>query len=137
MNEPALIQEVLDNSSLWFVVGLGNNPSRTAFSVASTIAAHGKKVIPIHPRAESVHGEQGFTSIAQAAAVHGAPDVVDMFVNSDRVGELTDQALAAGAKAVWFQLGVVDYDAAKRVEDLGRGMIMDRCPAIEWSRAPG
>ncbi|MFM8154713.1 MAG: CoA-binding protein [Actinomycetes bacterium] len=134
MNEPALIREVLDNSSLWFIVGLGNNPSRVAFGVSRTIAAHGKRVVPIHPRAESVHGEPGFTSIAEAAAVHGAPDVVDMFVNSDRVGALTDQALAVGAKAVWFQLGVIDYDAAKRVDDAGVTMIMDRCPAIEWSR---
>jgi uncharacterized protein len=134
MNEPALIREVLDNSSLWFIVGLGNNPSRAAFGVSRTIAAHGKRVVPIHPRAESVHGEPGFTSIAEAAAVHGPPDVVDMFVRSDRVGVLTDQALTVGAKAVWFQLGVIDYDAAKRVEGAGVTMIMDRCPAIEWSR---
>ena len=134
MNEPALIREVLDNSSLWFIVGLGNNPSRAAFGVSRTIAAHGKRVVPIHPRAESVHGEPGFTSIAEAAAVHGPPDVVDMFVRSDRVGVLTDQALTVGARAVWFQLGVIDFDAAKRVEDAGVTMIMDRCPAIEWSR---
>ncbi len=135
MNEPARIRGVLDDSSLWFVVGLGNNPSRTAYAVARTIVAHGKRVIPIHPRAESVHGEQGFASIAEAAAVHGAPDVVDMFVNSERVGALTDDALVVGAGAIWFQLGVVDYDAARRVEDAGVTMIMDRCPGIEWSRA--
>ena len=134
MNEPALIREVLDDSALWFVVGLGNNPSRTAFAVARTLASHGKRVIPIHPRAESVHGEVGYATITDAAEALGAPDVVDMFVNSDRVSALTDEAISAGAKAVWFQLGVVDYDAAKRVEDAGRTMIMDRCPAIEWSR---
>ena len=134
MNEPALIREVLDDSALWFVVGLGNNPSRTAFAVARTLAAHGKRVIPIHPRAESVHGEVGYATITDAAEALGAPDVVDMFVNSDRVSALTDEAISVGAKAVWFQLGVVDYDAAKRVEDAGRTMIMDRCPAIEWSR---
>lgn len=133
MNEPALIREVLDDSALWFVVGLGNNPSRTAFAVARTLASHGKRVIPIHPRAESVHGEVGYATITDAAEALGAPDVVDMFVNSDRVSALTDEAISAGAKAVWFQLGVVDYDAAKRVEDAGRTMIMDRCPAIEWS----
>jgi uncharacterized protein len=137
MNEPALIRSVLDDSSLWFVVGLGNNPSRTAFGVAGVIQAHGKRVIPIHPRAETVHGVQGYATIAEAAAVHGAPDVVDMFVNSDRVGDLTDEALAVGAGAVWFQLGVVDYDAAQRVTDAGVTMIMDRCPAIEWASGRG
>lgn len=134
MNEPALIREVLENSSLWFVVGLGNNPDRVAYRVAQVIASHGKRVIPIYPRAEVVHGEQGFASIAEAAAAHGAPDVVDMFVNSRRVGALADEAVAAGAGAVWFQLDVIDYDAAQRVEDAGVTMIMDRCPAIEWSR---
>ena len=134
MNEPGRIREVLDDSSLWFVVGLGDNPERVAYGVAKVIQSHGKRVIPIYPRAEVVHGEQGFATIAEAAAVHGAPDVVDMFVNSSRAGEFADQAVAAGAKAVWFQLDVIDYDAAQRVEDAGVTMIMDRCPAIEWSR---
>ena len=134
MNEPDRIREVLDDSSLWFVVGLGNNPERVAYGVAKVIQSHGKRVIPIYQRAEVVHGEQGFATIAEAVEVHGAPDVVDMFVNSERVGEFADQAVAAGARAVWFQLDVVDYDAAKRVEDAGVTMIMDRCPAIEWSR---
>jgi predicted CoA-binding protein len=134
MNEPALIREVLDDSNLWFVVGLGNNPSRSAYAVARTLAAHGKRVIPIHPRGESVHGEQGYATITEAAVALGSPDVVDMFVNSNRVSALTDEAIAVGAKCVWFQLGVIDYDAAARVEDAGLNMIMDRCPAIEWSR---
>jgi predicted CoA-binding protein len=134
MNEPDRIREVLDDSSLWFVVGLGDNPERVAYGVAKVIQSHGKRVIPIYPRAEVVHGEQGFATIAEAAAVHGAPDVVDMFVNSSRAGEFADQAVTAGAKAVWFQLDVIDYDAAQRVEDAGVTMIMDRCPAIEWSR---
>jgi len=134
MNEPPLIREVLDDSNLWFVVGLGNNPSRTAYAVARTLAAHGKRVIPIHPRGESVRGEQGYATITEAAAALGSPDVVDMFVNSNRVSALTDEAITVGAKCVWFQLGVIDYDAAARVEDAGLTMIMDRCPAIEWSR---
>ncbi len=134
MNEPARIREVLDDSGLWFIVGLGDNPSRTAYAVARTIQAHGKRVIPIHPRAESVHGERGYSTITEAAKALGKPDVVDMFVNSDRVSALTDEAIAVGASAVWFQLDVIDYDAAQRVEDAGLTMIMDRCPAIEWSR---
>jgi predicted CoA-binding protein len=64
----------------------------------------------------------------------GAPDVVDVFVRSDRAGQFADEAIAAGAKTVWFQLGVIDDDAAKRVEEAGLSMIMDRCPAIELRR---
>ena len=134
MNEPESIHEVLETSRVWFIVGLGNNPERAAYRVAQEIQSHGKRIVPIYPRAEIVHGEQGYATIAEAVEAVGAPDVVDMFVNSARAGEFADQAVAAGTKAVWFQLDVIDYDAAKRVEEAGVTMIMDRCPAIEWAR---
>ena len=128
------ITRVLDDTSLWFVVGLGNNPDRVAFEVAAALQGRGKRIVPIYPRAEVVHGEQGYATIAEAAAVVGVPDVVDVFVRSDRAGEFADEAIAAGAGAVWFQLGVVDEAAAQRVIDAGVTMIMDTCPLIEWRR---
>jgi hypothetical protein len=135
--EAADITRVLDRTSLWFVVGLGNNPDRVAFEVAAALQARGKRIIPIYPRAETVHGEQGYATIAEAVAAVGVPDVVDVFVRSDRAGEFADQAIAAGAGAVWFQLGVVDESAAQRVVDSGTTMIMDTCPLIEWRRRGG
>ena len=128
------IRDLLEDSRLWFIVGLGDNPDRPAYRVARFLQSIGKQIVPIHPRAQEVHGEPGFTSIAEAAKVHGAPDVVDVFVRFDRAGEFADQAIEAGAKAVWFQLEVIDYDAAKRVTDAGLLMVMDRCPAIEYPR---
>jgi predicted CoA-binding protein len=124
-------QDVLTNSQLWFIVGLGNNPDRDAYRVARVLQDIGKTIVPIYPRAEVVHGAQGFRTIDEAAAVHGPPDVVDVFVRSDRAGAFADQAIAAGAKAVWFQLGVIDEAAAQRVRDAGLTMVMDRCPVIE------
>ena len=126
------IDRVLADSKLWFIVGLGNNPDRAAYGVAQVLQQHGKRIVPIYPRAETVHGEPGFTTISAAAAALGTPDVVDVFVRSDRAGEFADQAIAAGAGAVWFQLGVIDAQAAQRVRAAGTTMIMDRCPAIEW-----
>ena len=134
MNDPDEIRRVLDESTLWFVVGLGNSPERTAYGVAAALQARGKRIVPIHPRAEVVHGEQGYATIAEAAAAVGTPDVVDVFVRSDRAGAFADQAVAVGAGAVWFQLGVVDEAAAQRVRDAGRVMVMDTCPLIEWRR---
>lgn len=128
------IHKLLTDSRLWFIVGLGDGPTRPAFGVAKVLQAHGKQIVPIHPRAETVHGEQGFTTIAEAAAVHGPPDVVDVFVRSDRAGEFADQAIEAEAKAVWFQLNVIDHNAATRVTNAGLTMVMDRCPAIEYRR---
>ena len=128
------VRDLLEDSHLWFIVGLGDNPDRPAYRVARFLQSSGKKIVPIHPRAQEVHGEPGFTTIADAAMVHGAPDVVDVFVRFDRAGEFADQAIEAGAKAVWFQLEVIDYDAATRVTDAGLLMVMDRCPAIEYPR---
>jgi uncharacterized protein len=128
------IRDLLENSRLWFIVGLRDNRDRPAHRVARFLQSIGKQIVPIHPRAQEVHGEAGFTSIAEAAKVHGAPDVVDVFVRFNRAGEFADQAIEAGAKAVWFQLEVIDYDAATRVTDAGLLMVMDRCPAIESPR---
>lgn len=128
------IRDVLQGSQTWFIVGLGNSPDRAAYGVARILQQHGKRIVPIHPRAEAVHSEPGFASIADAALAIGAPDVVDCFVRSDRVGAFADEAIAAGAKAVWFQLEVIDEAAAQRVVDAGLTMVMDRCPAIEFRR---
>lgn len=131
------IRDLLVTSRLWFVVGLGNNPRRPAYRVAAFLQSIGKYIVPIHPRAEMVHGQQGFASIAEAAKVHGAPDVVDVFVRASRAGAFADQAITAKAKAVWFQLGVIDQNAAERVCEAGILMVMDRCPAIEYPRLIG
>ena len=131
MNDPEDIDRVLRDSNLWFIVGLGDNPDRAAFSVAQVLQQRGKTIVPIHPRADTVHGAQGYSSIEEAV---GVPDVVDVFVRSDRAGEFADQAIAAGAAAVWFQLDVIDDLAAARVENAGMVMIQDRCPAIVWAQ---
>jgi uncharacterized protein len=129
--DPAVIRRLLTQAEVWAVVGLGDNPSRAAWSVARRLQANGKKVVPVHPRAETVFGEPGYATLAD---VPGHVDVVDMFVNSRRVGAIVDQAIAAGAGAVWTQLDVVDLDAAARAAAAGLDVVVDRCPAIEAAR---
>lgn len=132
--DPAVIARVLTDSHLWFMVGLSNNTARAAYGVADVARNRGKTVVPVHPSAPVVAGIQGFATLAEAAAVHGAPDVVDLFVNSTIVGPVIDQAVEVGAKAVWLQLNVIDIPAATRAADAGVDVVMDRCPAIEWPR---
>ena len=126
---------ILDDSQTWFIVGLGNNPDRDAFGIAHLLQSRGKRIVPIYPRAEVVHGEQGYATIAEAVAAVGTPDVVDLFVRSDRVASFVDEAIAAGAGAVWMQLGVIDEASAKRAVDAGLDVVMDNCPAIVWRRS--
>ncbi len=115
----------------WAVVGLGNNPERAAFGVAKLLIDKGHTVIPIHPRAEVVHGQPGYKSISDVPV---PIDVVDLFVNSSRAGEFVDQAIACGAKAVWLQLDVIDDAAIARARAAGLIAIQNRCPAIEYKK---
>lgn len=132
--DPAVIHTLLADTTTWFVVGLGDNPARAAYGVAQVLLAHGKQVVPIHPGAATVLGQWGFPDIASAAAELGPPDVVDIFLRPELVGPVVDQAIEAGAGAVWLQLGVIDEAAAQRAHDAGLAVVMDRCPAIEWRR---
>ncbi|MER5847699.1 CoA-binding protein [Streptomyces sp. NPDC002012] len=117
-----------DTGETWAVVGLSDNPSRAAYGVAEVLQRFGKRAVPVHPKAERVHGEDGYASLAD---IPFPVDVVDVFVNSELAGGVADDAVAAGAKAVWFQLGVVDTEAYDRTRAAGVDMVMDRCPAIE------
>jgi predicted CoA-binding protein len=60
--------------------------------------------------------------------------VVDVFRRSDAAGEFADQAVALGARGVWFQLGVIDEDAFRRTTEAGVPMVMGTCPAIAWRK---
>jgi hypothetical protein len=118
-------------TTTWAVVGLSENRARAAWDVARALQAHGKRIVPVHPSAPTVHGEQGYASLAD---IPFPVDVVDVFVRSELAGDVADQAVAIGAKAVWFQLGVVDEAAHERVRAAGLDMVMDTCPKIEWAR---
>ncbi|WP_369213472.1 CoA-binding protein [Streptomyces flavofungini] len=120
-----------ERGDTWAVVGLSENRDRAAYGVAAVLQRFGKRVVPIHPKSPTVHGEQGYPSLA---AVPFKIDVVDVFVNSALAGAVADEAVTAGASAVWFQLGVIDEAAYDRTRAAGLDMVMDRCPAIEIPR---
>ncbi|RKE19368.1 CoA-binding protein [Streptomyces sp. TLI_171] len=127
--DDATVRRILTASGdTWAVVGLSNNTARAAYGVARVLQRAGKRIVPVHPKAETVLGEQGYASLAE---IPFPVDVVDVFVNSELAGPVADQAVAKGAKAVWFQLGVVDEEAYARTRRAGLDMVMDRCPAIE------
>src|SRR3954447_9947283 len=124
---------MLDECETWAVVGLAD-PRRTAYSIAELLQRQGKRIVPIHPDAPVVLGEQGYAALAD---VPFPVDVVDVFRRSSAAGEFADQAVAIGARGVWFQLGVIDEAAFARTTKAEVPMIMDTCPAIEWRRRGG
>lgn len=131
INDPAVIERLIRTPATWAVVGLSTNTERAAFRVASYLQRIGQTIVPVHPKAETVHGAAGYASLAD---IPGEVDVVDVFVNADLAGAVVDEAIAKGARAVWLQLGVIDEAAAQRAIDAGLDVVMDRCPAIEGPR---
>ncbi len=125
------IRFMLEDCDTWAVVGLSGNPARTAYRIAEFLQDHGKRIVPVHPDAPTVLGEQGYATLAD---IPFPVDVVDVFRRSEAAGDVADQAVAIGARAVWFQLGVLDPAAHERTVAAGVRMVMDTCPAIEWPR---
>lgn len=131
-NDPEVVRRLLTDTRRWAVVGLSENRHRVAYRIASYLQeALGKEVVPVHPKAETVHGAQGYAHLSE---VPGPVDVVDVFVRSELAGQVVDEAIAVGAGAVWLQLGVVDEAAARRAAEAGLEVVMDTCPAIEAPR---
>ncbi|MFI1767951.1 CoA-binding protein [Streptomyces sp. NPDC020800] len=127
--DEATIRRILTElGDIWAVVGLSTNRQRAAYGVAQVLQRYGKRIVPVHPTAQTVHGERGYASLAD---IPFEVDVVDVFVNGSLAGAVADEAVVKGAKAVWFQLGVVDETAYARTRAAGLAMVMDRCPAIE------
>ena len=127
------IRELLANARTIAMVGASDRPDRPSHGVMKALQDHGYRVIPVNPQitGEHVHGEYVFRDLSQL----GDPiDIVDIFRRSGAAGEAVDAAIAAGAKAVWLQLGVVDHAAAARAEAAGLKVVMDRCPRIDIPR---
>lgn len=127
------IRALLETARTIALVGASDRPDRPSYEVMETLQRHGYRVIPVNPQiaGEHIHGEYVFHDLAEL----GMPlDIVDIFRNSAAAGEAVDAAIAAGAGAVWMQLGVINEDAAARAEAAGLKVVMDRCPAIELKR---
>ncbi|GGA58584.1 CoA-binding protein [Sphingomonas psychrolutea] len=129
----AEIRTLLEETRTIALIGASDRPDRPSNQVMRTLQEHGYRVIPINPQitGEHLHGEFVFRDLSQI----GDPiDMVDIFRNSAAAGDAVDEAIAAGAKAVWLQRGVVNEAAAARAEAAGLKVVMDRCPAIEIPR---
>ena len=127
------IAELLSSARTIAMVGASDRPNRPSYGVMRILQDHGYRVLPVNPQitGEHVHGEFVWRDLSQI----GVPiDIVDIFRRSEAAGEAVDQAILAGARAVWMQLGVIDDEAAARAEAAGLKVVMNRCPAIELRR---
>ncbi|WOK35792.1 CoA-binding protein [Sphingomonas sp. C3-2] len=127
------IAELLGSTRTIALIGASDRPDRPSYEVMAYLQSRGYRVIPVNPQitGEHVHGEFIWRDLSQI----GVPiDMVDIFRRSEAAGDAVDQAIAAGAKSVWLQIGVINEEAAARAEAAGLKVVMDRCPKMEIPR---
>jgi len=127
------IAQLLRETRTIALIGASDRPDRPSYNVMRVLQEWGYRVLPVNPQitGEHVHGEYVWRELSQI----GEPiDMVDIFRRPNAAGEAVDEAIAAGAKSVWLQIGVINHEAAARAEAAGLKVVMDRCPAIDLPR---
>ena len=129
----AEIAALLKDTRTIAMVGASDRPERASHGVMRYLQQKGYRVIPVNPQIEgqTIHGE---TVLGTLAEIEGPIDMVDIFRNTAAAAGVIDEAIAAGAKSVWTQLGVLPFEAAARAEKAGLKVVLDRCPKIEIPR---
>lgn len=122
------LHELLARSKVIAVVGHSDKPHRTSYRIGQYLREAGYKVYPVNPTVTEIDGDISYPNLA---AVPEPIDIVDVFRRSEYLAEIVDEAIAVGAKAIWTQLGVVDKDAARRAEEAGLDVVMDRCIMVD------
>jgi predicted CoA-binding protein len=117
------------------VVGASPSPERPSYGVMRYLLGQGYDCVPINPNASEVLGRTAFATLEAAVEAGGPFDIVDVFRRSDAVEGVARSAAATGAGALWLQLGVVNWEAARIAHAAGLPVVMDRCTAIEHRRA--
>jgi hypothetical protein len=115
------------------VVGASSNPSRPSHGVFRTLVAAGYECIPVNPNETEVEGVPAVATLAEAAAI-GPIDIVDVFRRPETTESVAREAVAIGARALWLQLGVVNWETARIAAEGGLAVVMDRCTAIDLRR---
>jgi uncharacterized protein len=130
------IRAILSRPTTVAVVGCSDNPARDSFKIAKLLKAHGFKVIPINPQldADALQSALGEKCYRDLASIPEPVEIVDVFRRSEFVPRIVEEAMAKGARILWCQLGVIHLDAARRAQQAGMTVVMDRCPAIEYAR---
>jgi uncharacterized protein len=130
------IRAMLARPATVAVVGCSDNPARDSLRIATLLKQRGFRVIPVNPRlrADALAKLLGERCYPDLASIPVPVAMVDVFRRSEFVPEVVEQAIRKGARILWCQLGVIHLDAARRAQQAGITVVMDRCPAIEYSR---
>ena len=127
-------RDLLERSKTIAMVGASANPQRPSYFVFSYLRTRGVDVTPINPSLRAIDGVPAFASLRAYAAERGAPDIVDVFRKAADAPDVVRDAIAAGAKAIWFQYGVINDEAIRLADEAGMDVVVDRCIKVETAR---
>jgi len=125
------IRGILERAWTIAVVGLSPSPHRPSHRVAAFLIETGYRVFGVRPNSQKVLGRPCYPRLAD---VPEKVDIVDVFRRPETLAQHTDEAIAVGAPVLWFQLGVIDVDSARRAQDAGIQVVMNRCIMVEYGR---
>jgi predicted CoA-binding protein len=130
------IRAILSKPATVAVVGCSNNPARDSLKIALLLKSRGFRVIPVNPALapDALMEQLGERVYPDLLAVPDPIEIVDVFRRPEYLPEIVEQAIAKTARILWCQLGVINLDAARRAQEAGMTVVMDRCPAIEYRR---
>lgn len=130
-DDSAAMRDALANARVIAVVGHSDNASRTSYQIAQFLRRAGYTVYPVNPTVSQIDGEKCYASLKD---IPEPIDIVDVFRRSEYLPGVIDEAIEAGAKTVWSQLGVYDAQAGKKALDAGLNVAMDVCIKVEFMR---
>ncbi len=128
------IRALLESARRIAVVGLSPKPHRDSNRIGRYLIERGYEVIPVYPREDAILGQKVYRRVQD---IPGSLDLVNVFRRSEELGAVTDEALAARAKALWFQLECIDEAAAARAAAAGVTVVMDRCIMVDHAAILG
>jgi len=129
------IRDLLQRADTVAVVGLSDRPYRTSHAIASALQGFGFKIFPVNPNLHgSVLGEKPYESVQD---IPTPVDIVDVFRRSGKVMGVAEDAVAAGARVLWMQSGVINEEAAAYAEEHGLTVVMDRCIKVDYATFVG
>ena len=133
MNDPTQIRRALETATTIAVVGCSPNPARPSNEITRYLLESGYRVVPVNPGHRRILGETSYRSLLDIPG-DVRVDIVDVFRRSNEVAAVAAQAIARGVGFFFMQQGVVDHDAAVRLEAAGIPVAMDRCILVERER---
>jgi hypothetical protein len=128
------VRELLGSARRIAVIGASDRPGRASYDVFRHLRSVGFDCVPVNPKVSSVDGVPAFATLEDAVAATGPFDIVDVFRRPELCADHAREAVATGARCLWLQLGIVDWESARIAHDAGLAVVMDRCLSVEWRR---